>query len=501
MNLRERYTLYRLLRKNEKLKNERHPMFAKNRFMKFLAVFMYLYYAAILLLMGVTMPIGMRGAYCDVSAFHVLDGFFPYLLIADFWVRFVLQETPAQVARPYALLPIRRNFLMHVYLTRSILSTGNLFWFFFLGPFGAIAVWSLLGFGACFSWWMGWWMMIVANSLCYLFVRALCIRSLWWTLLPAALHGGLLCLMLLPDRNPLDRPCTYFLYEYAQANPWPYLAVGCIIALLYWANYVLQKNMVHDDVAKKEEVTVKNTSQLNYLNRFGALGEYLKMEMKLRLRNKQVRMQFFVLLGLTALLCLIQYFTDVYDGGFMTSFICLYAYIAFGGTSLATIMGYEGNYIDGLLSRRESIYELLRAKYYFNSLILLVPLCLLLPLMIIGKQSPWMNMAYFFFTMGVIYTGLFQCAVYNKESIPLNQKITGKQGSTMQQIVSMVMIFAPIGIERIGVLVVGPVPTYIFMVALGLIGVATHKWWLRNIYQRFMQRRHANMEGFRASRA
>ena len=41
--------------------------------------------------------------------------------------------------------------------------------------------------------------------------------------------------------------------------------------------------------------------------------------------------------------------------------------------TLGQVMCFEGNYLDGLMSRKESIYNLLRAKYYLNCLILLIP--------------------------------------------------------------------------------------------------------------------------------
>ena len=184
----------------------------------------------------------------------------------------------------------------------------------------------------------------------------------------------------------------------------------------------------------------------------------------------------------------------------MKSFICLYEYIILGLMTLVGIMCFEGNYIDGLMSRRESIYDLLCAKYYFNSIILLVPFLTVLPLTIIGKISIWMNLGYLFFTIGVIYPCIFQLAVYNKESIPLNQKLIGKQGNMMQQIVAIAALVLPLGIERISVLLVGPVWGYAPLVLLGIVGLYTHKLWLRNIYNRFMKRRYLLMDGFRNSR-
>ena len=495
-----KYQLYKLLQKNSQLKDERHPMFEKNKFMKFLAWFYFFYMAAILLLMGVTLPLGMSGAYNGVAAFHVFDGGFFYLLIIDFWSRFMLQETPAQQVKDYRLLPISRRFLMHMYLTRSILSVGNLFWAFFLLPFGMIAIAPLLGWGALCWWLLCWWLMIVANSLLYQFTRALCMRHMLWFIPMLLIHAGIVCLAVLPKHNVLDMPCTLYLYHAALGHVWPLLAVLPIIALAYWANYALQSRMVYNEVAKKEEVDLKHASQMSFLERFGIMGEYLKMEIKLRLRNKQVRMAFFMGLGLMMMLSGLQYFTDVYDGSFMTSFICLYDYIVLGMMTLVTIMGFEGNYIDGLMARRESIHALLQAKYYFNSVLLIIPFLILIPLMISGKTSVWLNLGYLFFTVGVLYPMIFQLAVYNKDTIPLNQKLTGKQANMAQNIVSISILFVPIGFEKASVLLLGDPWGYVVLIVLGIIGLATHRLWLRNIYQRFMQRRYINMEGFRASR-
>ena len=65
-------------------------MLDKNRFMKFLMVFMWLYYAGIYIFMGVVMAIGMKYSYNGVAAFHVLNGGLLYLLLLDFWLRFGL---------------------------------------------------------------------------------------------------------------------------------------------------------------------------------------------------------------------------------------------------------------------------------------------------------------------------------------------------------------------------------------------------------------------------
>lgn len=493
-----RLALYLLLRQHEQLKARRHPMFEKNRFMKVLFWFMVAYYAALMIFLGVTLPLGMsRG---QTAAFHILDGGFFYLLIADFWMRFGIQETPAQQAQAYALLPIRRSFLMHVFLGRSMTSLINVYWSFFLVPFGMVSVLPLLGWWPFVGWLVGWWLMFVANGLAYQYVRALCLRHILWFLVPLALHATLVCVALLPQSNVLRLPFIHFLYAFAQGNPLPYAGVLAVIVFAYVANYRLHRSMVYNEVAKQEEVELKHATQFAFLNRYGAMGEYLKMEIRLRIRNKQVRVSFLVGLGMMVFFALMQYFTEVYDGSFMTTFICTYNYILLGMMTLVTILCHEGNYIDGLMARRESILALLKAKYYFNTLLLLIPFLILLPLILQGKQSLWMNLSLMAFSAGCIYPLLFQMAVYNRETIPLNQKITGKQGNMTQQIVSTAVLFLPIAIAKGAVLLLGEPWGHVLLMVLGLAGVATHRLWLRNIYRRFMLRRHTNMEGFRASR-
>ena len=389
---------------------------------------------------------------------------------------------------------------MHVYLFSSGFSMGNLFWGFLLVPFGLLAVMPLLGWCALLRWLLAWWLLFIINGFCYLYVRTLISRHILWVLLPAAIHAALLFIMLWPEENILDIPLTEMMYQLTLGNVLYYLAIAALLAILYWANYRLQMTMVYNEVAQKEEVEMKHTTEMSYLNRYGALGEYLKLEMKMRMRNKTIRLQFLTLLGMMILLSGLLYFTDIYDNGFMKSFICLYDYVGLGMTMLISIMCHEGNYIDGLMSRRESILQLLYAKFYFNSAVLLLPFCLLIPLMIIGKISVWMNLGYLFFTAGVLYPICFQMAVYNKETLPLNQKLTSKQGNWVQQLVSIMMLFLPIGVEKVFTLLLGNPWGFVMLAVLGIVGLSLHQWWLRNIYDRFMLRRHVNMEGFRASR-
>lgn len=494
------YELYKTIRQNNRLQEKRHPMFEKNRFAKFLIYFMVAYYACCFLLLGSSLPFAFEEECRSMEPYHLLDSGFFYMLILDFWMRFVVQQTPAQQAKPYMLLPIRRNFLLDIFLMRSGLSWGNLFFFFFLFPFGLLTIVKFYGFLGLFGWLFGYWLLFVCNSYWYLFCRALILKHMAWTLLPFALHAALVCACLLPDNSPLYDWFTDFIEGFFFWNPLHLLVPVAGIALLFWANRKIQSRMIYKEVAKVEEVELKSASEIKFLNRYGAIGEYLKMEIKLRLRNKQVRIQFFVGVGIMLFFSAAQWFSDIYDNGFMKSFICLYNYIILGLMTLAGIMCYEGNYIDGLMSRRESIYDLLRAKYYFNTLLLIIPLLLMIPTIVIGKIPLLMSLGYFCFTAGAIYPIIFQLAVYNNNTLPLNIKMTANTGNWYQNIATLAAMFVPIILEKLLTVCCGDTWGYVLLMIIGLAGMFTHRLWLRNIYTRFMARRYKNMESFRASR-
>lgn len=191
----------------------------------------------------------------------------------------------------------------------------------------------------------------------------------------------------------------------------------------------------------------------------------------------------------------------MYDGNFMRTFIYVYNFSAFGMIILARIMSFEGNYIDGLMSRKDSILNLLKAKYYVYSIGELIPFTLMIPAIIMGKLSLLGAFAWFFYTTGLIYFGYFQLAVYNKQTVPLNEKVTRRQASgAIQTLVSFCSFGLPLLLYSGLNALLGETITYIILLIIGLGFTLTSPYWIKSVYQRFMERRYKNMEGFRDSR-
>lgn len=127
-----------------------------------------------------------------------------------------------------------------------------------------------------------------------------------------------------------------------------------------------------------EDTKIKHVSEYKFLDRYGEIGEYIRLELKLYLRNKtvktQFRMGFIIMIAFSCVLA----FTDVYDR--MTNFICIYNFAILPVMTLGQVMCFRE--LSGWSDEpQESIYNLLRAKYYLNCLILVIPsLIMIIPI-------------------------------------------------------------------------------------------------------------------------
>ena len=70
----------------------------------------------------------------------------------------------------------------------------------------------------------------------------------------------------------------------------------------------------------------------------------------------------------------------------------------------------------------------------------------------------------------------------------------------LYMIVTILALFSPMAFVGLLTIFCSPTVSYISLGVVGIIGIATHRLWIRNVYVRMMARRYENMEGFRTSK-
>ena len=483
--------LFKLLRKNINLSYRRSPAFEQNRWAKVLMGFGALMFIFYLVLYGVLIGMGADGEPGLLIMSMLI------ILPIDFLLRFIFQTTPSMMVKPYILLPISRYSAIECFLISSHLSGFNFLWLGLFIPFAFIVLCAGASFVTTLYVVLLTQLLIILNSQIYLFFRTLINRNVLWVI------PGLLvyCIPFIPalitmSGKTLDHTLD-FIEKYDTAW-WLLPLVLLFLCGLFMVNRYFQFKYVYEEISKQKEKQLKKVSQFTFFNRFGIIGEYLKIELKSNLRNKTMKQRCIMSLALVVMFSSIIAYTSTYDNPIMTNFWCLYCFSIYGLTALIKIMGQEGNYISMLMTQRENIISLLKAKYWFYCVVLVIPFLIMLPAVFKGKFTLLMLFAYMLLVAGLIHFIIFQLAVYNKQSIPLQQKMTGKGNyeNGVQIVIELGALILPGMIVGLGYLTVGLTTTYIIMIVLGFGFIVTYPWWIRNIYNRMMKRRYENIEGF-----
>ncbi|MBQ4485071.1 MAG: hypothetical protein II934_08760 [Prevotella sp.] len=503
----KRLEIIRELRRHRKLAEKRAIDYERNKTAKYVLMFLGGFVIVYLIFFAVIFSLVANESTSE-TAIELMMGISPYILLVDFLFRFVAQQTPSQIVKPYVLLPIPKSTCIDTFVGTSLFTWGNAIWFAMLIPYAIMSVlfvegfWPTVGFLLCF------YLLILANSQWYSIVRTLINNSLVYWLVPIVVYAIVALPVLLKGGSEKGFENFFDLYagigtKISDGSALPYLGALALLVVLVAINRRLQMANVMREISKTEQTKLHSVSQFAYFDRFGEVGQYLKLEIKSILRNKNPRKGFVMATAIVLMFSLIIALTDVYDGQFMTNFWCVYNFVIYGSMQLTRVMCNEGNYIDCLMVRRENILKLLRAKYIFNTAILVLPFVLMLPTVFAGKWSILMLVAYAVFTAGFQYFILFQMAVYNKQTVPLNTKFISKSGmenNYYQVVVQMLAFFLPIVLISVLQLFCSETVAYVVILLIGVVFVVTQPLWMRNIYNRMMQRKYVLMEGFRSSR-
>lgn len=497
-----RFKLFLLLRRHVRLAERRSVVYQQNKTAKFLVYLMGAFVAVYLVFIAIMLAL-VANDTDTLTPYEFFFGVAPFMLVADFFFRFIGQHTPSQLIKPYTLLPIPKYACVEMFVISSIVTPNNLIWLSVTVPYALMTTLFSYGFWAALGLVVSFQVMITVNSQWYMLVRTLLSKSLLWWLLPIAFYALVFSPLYIDDIDYMFDLFAGMGYGFVFWSPLSYLCMFAVLLAFFEINKRMQYRFTYLESANAGPRRMKTVTEWRMFDRYGEIGQYLKLEVKSLMRNKNIRKSFIYASVGIIVLSLVISLTDLYDGDYFRAFWVVYTFVLYGSITLIKIMGAEGNYIDCLVIRKENIMQLLRAKYYFYGSILILPFLLMLPTVFTGKYTFLALLSTMCFTAGPVYCLLMQMAVYNKQTIPLNAKFISRgsvETNYFQVVAELVALFLPVVIISILKTAFSEDTAYVVLLIVGLVFIATHKLWLYNIYRRFMKRRYVNMEGFRSTR-
>ncbi|GHV57450.1 hypothetical protein FACS1894182_06320 [Bacteroidia bacterium] len=480
-------------------------MFERNLAVRIFMFIMFGFLALEFLAMGFALDKLLLETKTYTLAIDVFNSIILYVLLADFAFKFFFKQNQSMQIAPYLTLPVKHNKLFNFLLFKEFGSFWNWYWLFLVVPFALKSITPFYGAGTAFLYILFFYLLCITVSLLVNLINFLITKSYWFYILPVLLVAIPIAAPLL-FKIPLGDYTQHAGDWLLNNNPLVWIGLIAFLAGLWLWNRILMRTIIYSELQGEKGEKISSVSSLSFLDRFGSIGDFMNLEIKMILRSKRLKQQTVVV----ALLCFLFFVVQLYipnnmyqrSGGSGIFVMYLYCILTLG--TLGLIMGQyiftsESSFFDGLMARRSSIFDLLKSKYilYF-SYSLFVTLLLLIPA-IQGKISILFLLSAFFYTVGPIYFIIFQNAVYNKTHFDLFDKgmMNWKGQSGNMIAITMITMFVPVILILIVNALWGQTTVCLFMLITGLTFTLTVKYWLTGIYKRFSKRRYKNMEGFR----
>ena len=440
----------------------------------------------------------------NLGGYRFIYALIPVFLFIDYLFRYTTDHRLLMHIRPYLLLPLPKHSYTDYLILRQLIVFKNVNLLFICIPFGIKTLIPELGASAMIGYTAGLYLILLINGQFFQLTQVLTARGLWYWLIPIFTYLSIAIITIFfPSSQGYLHRWAEIGNTMIRGKVWIYtVMILLLIGMILLNRNILEHRILQEQYTAAPTKHDKNSINLTIFNRFNQIGEYLKIEVWGILRNKRLRLLFFLNTFGIFIFSLITAFDPESDMVKINGFL-YYSFIIYGLSSLSRIMCYEGNYYECLLMQRNSIQNLLLAKYYFYTALLLIPLLVFLPVALIGKISFWTILSYALFAAGVAYRILFQMAVYNKVTFSMQATHTGKNANTnyIQLIVTIITIISPFPIAALGTWWLNqPILTNATLSLFGIIFITTHRRWISSISRKMKDNQYEQLEGFQKSR-
>ena len=133
---------------------------------------------------------------------------------------------------------------------------------------------------------------------------------------PSFFYGGTGCLLLIPQDQ--SAPSIFFIgsgrTDIFKGTSSIFLGTILVIILLWLINRKIMSGLIYAELSKVDDTRIKHVSEYKFFERYGEVGEYMRLELKMLLRNRRckgsLRSITIVIIAFSTLLS----FSSVYDG-------------------------------------------------------------------------------------------------------------------------------------------------------------------------------------------
>ncbi|MFH1194873.1 MAG: DUF5687 family protein [bacterium] len=224
----------------------------------------------------------------DMNPVEVINGVLIYYFLFDFLLRIFFQKVPGMIIQPYLLMPISRKSLLRFLLFKTLLSPFNYFPLLVLIPVAIKVIGASYDTGGTLIWLIAIMSIVISSNFIFFLIQKLQMAKSRTVLIAIFIITAFIALDKLNIFNITVLSGNIF---QALLENRGLIIIPVLVAMIsYRFNFkFLQKYFYLDNYSDQRKSTSGTSNIYSFFEKFGEIGNYLSLELKLLLRNKRSR--------------------------------------------------------------------------------------------------------------------------------------------------------------------------------------------------------------------
>jgi hypothetical protein len=431
----------------------------------------------------------------DAIAF--LNGLLLYYSLGEFITRYFWQSFPAIDARPYLHLPIPRSSIANFLIEKSFVHLINILVFVLFMPFAFGPVADVYGIGHAWAWLLSLWFLSLINHFAVVLVKKNVAEHAWrffafiviGTLVACADHFGWFKLSQLSQEL-----FNSVLKEYTVT-----LTLFLLVVLSYYIVYRTLLSKMYLEEAGVQDKETFHSGNWEFLQRFGLVGAWAKLELKLILRNKRSRELF--IMNIVFFLLPLGFFSNAKDPEAYGTFL-FFAMVSSGFFTMnygQFLFSWQAGHFDFTLIQPTSIRQFVESKFWLLGSIVAVWFLSSIPYIFLAWHFLLITLAASLYNIGINSFVVMNMSLWGVKKIDLKHSgsLNFEGIGAAQWLMGIPLIVGPY-IFYIPVRLMGyPILGLVAVGLAGLIGILFRDVNIDFTTRRLLNKRHQLASNFR----
>ena len=460
-------------------------------------IFFSIYFSILFLYVGFHIPELFNKFFPGRNSTILFNQFIWVYFLVSALMRQLIQELPVVDIIPLLSQPIKKTRIAKHVVSKSFISFANLIPWFIIIPFATTELLKEYAAPNVWGWILNIMAFVMIDHLTAIFIKrsapslqriimllyivgiALLTIS-YFNLLPLTEWFGSYLLLV------LDKPILC-LIPFLLCIPLYLINIKSISQNLYLDAGILPTEKNH------------NGYSFSWTNKFGQLGTYLSLELKMITRNKRPKTALFSVIFLLAYGFIFYKEEQTIANDSMLVFIGLLTTGAFSISYGQFTPAWHSKYYPFIVSQNIGLKEMLNTQYFLFMGSTAIAYLISTVYLIYGTKILMVNMIMAIFNIGFSSHFVLWMGSFSSKSIDLSQSsfMNFKGTGASQWIISLLIIMGPLIIFTLLKYFIGSNYAFGLFALIGLLGIIFHKAWMKIILMRYQKNKHRMLHVYR----